>query len=87
MTTDLIVVGGGISGLSLAHLFASAGSQVVVLERSPRLGGCLHSEQLESGFWFEMGAHTCYNSYGGLIRLIEANDQVPQLLARAKAPF
>ncbi len=86
-TSDLIVIGGGISGLSLAHLCASDGAKVTVLESSARLGGCLHSERLESGFWFEMGAHTCYNSYGGLIRLIEANDQVSQMVPRAKAPF
>lgn len=38
-TTDVVVVGGGIAGLYAAWLCASKGAQVVVLERTARLGG------------------------------------------------
>jgi UDP-galactopyranose mutase len=68
---DVIVVGGGVSGLSFAWQAAAAGRRPLVLESSPRLGGCIDTRRLGSGFWFEMGAHTAYNSYGGLIEIIE----------------
>jgi oxygen-dependent protoporphyrinogen oxidase len=84
---NVIVIGGGISGLSFAYRCAAGGSGALVLEASPRLGGCLHSHRLETGFWFELGAHTCYNSYGGLIEMIEACGLIEQLLPRAKVPF
>lgn len=69
-TADLIVVGGGISGLSLAWKAAAAGRKVLVLEREGRLGGCLHSHRRPDGFWFEMGAHTTYNSYGAFLDVV-----------------
>jgi oxygen-dependent protoporphyrinogen oxidase len=64
---DLVVVGGGISGLSLAWKAAQQGRQVLVLERAGRAGGCLHTERTADGFWFELGAHTTYNSYGAFL--------------------
>ncbi len=84
---NVIVIGGGISGLSFAYRCAVEGSGALVLEASPRLGGCLHSHRFETGFWFELGAHTCYNSYGGLIEMIEACGLIDQLIPRAKVPF
>jgi len=84
---NVIVIGGGISGLSFAYRCAVEGAGVFVLEASPRLGGCLHSHRFESGFWLELGAHTCYNSYGGLIQMIEACGLREQLIPRARVPF
>ena len=84
---DIIVIGGGISGMSFAAMAAAAGRQVRVLEGQGRLGGCLHSERTESGFWFEMGAHTCYNSYGGLLEVIEQCGIAGEIQPRHKAPF
>jgi oxygen-dependent protoporphyrinogen oxidase len=49
------VVGGGISGLVAAHTLASSGEEVVLLEGSDRLGGKLHTVQLE-GATVEAGA-------------------------------
>lgn len=40
------VVGGGLAGLTAAHLLSRAGAHVVVLEGSPRLGGKLRREQV-----------------------------------------
>jgi len=83
----VIVIGGGISGLSFAYRCAAEGEGALVLEAAPRLGGCLHSHRFEPGFWFELGAHTCYNSYGGLIQMIEACGLRELLLPRARVPF
>jgi quinone-modifying oxidoreductase subunit QmoB len=41
VTSTLLVVGGGVSGLTAAHEAALAGSEVVLVERSQRLGGWL----------------------------------------------
>ncbi len=67
---DLVVVGGGISGLALAWKAAQHGQRVLLLERSGRLGGCLHSERTADGYWFELGAHTTYNSYGAFLDMV-----------------
>jgi len=84
---DVIVMGGGISGMSFAYASAAEGKSTLVLEKEPRLGGCIDSRHLASGFWFEMGAHTAYNSYGGLIDILQGCGLMDRLLARAKAPF
>ncbi len=82
---DVVVIGGGVSGLSFALKAAQAGRRVTVLERAGRLGGCLHSERAPSGYWFELGAHTAYNSYGGFLDLAIAANAVPALRERGPA--
>ena len=82
---DVIVVGGGISGLAFAHEAARAGRSVLVLESAARLGGCLCTHRTAAGYWFELGAHTCYNSYVGLAGVIDACGLRGDVLRRAKS--
>ena len=82
---DVIVVGGGISGASFAFHAARAGREVLVVEKAESAGGCLHSERLASGFWYELGAHTCYNSYGALLEILEECGLIGELLPRGKS--
>lgn len=84
---NLIVIGGGISGLSLAHYSAKAGLKTLLIEKESEAGGCLRTMQKPEGFWLEMGAHTCYNSYGNLIGIIEDRGALSSLQARQKVPF
>jgi oxygen-dependent protoporphyrinogen oxidase len=84
---DLIVMGGGISGLSLAHYASRAGMKTLVIEKGTEAGGCLRTMRQPGGFWLELGAHTCYNSYGNLIRIIENCGAKERLLPRRKVPF
>ena len=81
---DVLVIGGGISGLTFAHEAARAGRSVLILERASRLGGCLATHRGESGFWYELGAHTCYNSYVGLTQVLDACGLRSAVLQRAK---
>jgi len=81
---DVIAIGGGVSGASFVAQAARAGRSALLLERSPRIGGCLHTERMPSGFWLELGAHTCYNSYGALLELLEACGLLGELQPRAK---
>ncbi|MHB8873085.1 MAG: protoporphyrinogen/coproporphyrinogen oxidase [Myxococcaceae bacterium] len=84
---DIVVVGAGISGLSFAYHAARAGRSVRVLEKGARAGGCIQSQRVDGGFWFELGAHTCYNSYQALLAMLEERGALGELLAREKAPF
>lgn len=87
---EIAIVGAGISGISLAHYCSKAGMKTLLLEKSSRLGGIFHSHQFQGnadGFWLELGAHTCYNSYGGLISILEDCGLLDQIWAREKAPF
>jgi protoporphyrinogen/coproporphyrinogen III oxidase len=81
---DVVVIGSGISGLTFAHQAARAGRSVLVLEQAPRLGGCLATHRAASGYWFELGAHTCYNSYVGLTELIDGCGLRGEVVQRAK---
>ena len=81
---DVIVVGGGVSGTAFAFHAARAGRRVLLLEREERFGGCLHTARGPGDFWFELGAHTCYNSYGALIEMLEGCGLMGSLQPRAK---
>ncbi len=82
---DVIAVGAGLSGLAFAHHAAAAGRSALVLEASARPGGCLDTRRLESGFWLEMGAHTCYSSYGAFLELVEGCGLLGRLRPRGEA--
>lgn len=81
---DLAIIGGGISGASLAFHAARAGAKVLVLECEVEAGGCLATQRTAEGFWYELGAHTCYNSYGAFIELLEGCELMGELQARGK---
>ncbi|HZI20805.1 MAG TPA: FAD-dependent oxidoreductase [Pyrinomonadaceae bacterium] len=51
---EVVVVGGGIGGLTAAALLAARGLSVCLCERGPRVGGCASSFE-EAGFEFEAG--------------------------------
>jgi UDP-galactopyranose mutase len=79
---DTLVIGGGISGLAIAALSARAGRRTQLCEAAPEVGGCLASPRTPQGYWFELGAHTCYNSYTGLIALLEPRGLAGELVPR-----
>ncbi|MDR1727715.1 MAG: FAD-dependent oxidoreductase [Acidobacteriota bacterium] len=84
-TSEVIVIGAGISGLSFAWKAAEAGRRVLVLERGGRVGGCFYSHRCGDGFWYEMGAHTAYNSYSRLLDIAVATGLAPRLERRGPA--
>lgn len=86
LTGDVVVLGAGVSGLSFAFRAAKAGRRVLVIEREAgRVGGCLHSHRLTDGFWFELGAHGAYASYGGFVEMAAATGALAGLLERGRA--
>jgi monoamine oxidase len=50
------VVGAGLAGLAAADALATAGIEPVVLEARDRVGGRVHSRELDNGAVVEMGA-------------------------------
>jgi protoporphyrinogen oxidase len=87
MNHDLIVIGGGVSGLTLAARAVRAGWNTLLLEKAERPGGCLATHRFQgeaSGFWTELGAHTCYNSYGALLELLDGGPVLERLRPRVK---
>ena len=82
---DTIIVGGGISGFSLSNKLNQAYIENTIFEHQ-QVGGCIATVNYKD-FWFEMGAHTIYNSYSDTIDFIKNNDFVEQITTRKKLPF
>ena len=53
---EVIVIGSGLSGLSIAYILAKNGFKVAVFEKNAQFGGCLQSFKRE-GVTFETGMH------------------------------
>ncbi len=83
---DVIIVGGGISGMSLAHYYAKKGLKPLVLEKREQVGGSFNSYRT-SDFWFELGAHSCYNSYGNLVGLLDEAGLLGRIIKPGSAGY
>jgi oxygen-dependent protoporphyrinogen oxidase len=69
VSTDVLVIGGGISGLTTAFHLVRGGRRVVLLEASPRVGGSLETKT--DGPWrFELGPNTVLENHETVTRLI-----------------
>lgn len=86
---DHIVIGAGISGLGAAHFSARRGLSTLVLEASDRVGGCINSQKLDGldGFWTEGGGHTCFNSYGNMLSILDDLGLTSQVQPKAKVGY
>ncbi len=74
----VVVVGGGLAGVSAALAVADGGGSVVLVERRPRLGGLTWSFR-RNGLWFDNGQHVflrCCTAYQDLLERIGSAGQV-----------
>ena len=84
---DVIIVGGGISGLIAAHALTSQyHRKVLLLEAENRLGGVIQTFQHED-FFLDVGAHALYNSYGSLLPLLSEIGLESACTSRKKLPY
>ncbi len=83
---DYVVVGGGISGLSAAFEFEQNSLSGVVLEEQDKTGGCIESVCVDN-FHQELGAHSVFNSYGGLLQIIQSLSLQDKIIPKRKMPF
>ena len=82
--TDAIILGAGISGLTVGFYLAEKGLRVRILEKSPIVGGAIRSERRD-GFLIEFGPNTVLDTtplLGGLFQKLgiasERVDASPQ---------
>lgn len=74
----LVVVGGGLAGLSAAVSALDAGARVTLLEARARLGGATWSTQRD-GLWVDNGQHVvlrCCTAYLGFLKRLGVQDGV-----------
>lgn len=78
----VLVVGGGLSGISAATELAERGFQVTLLERAPHLGGKVAGWEVDAlgeTFPIEHGFHGFFRQYANLDRLIGPAGVLPRL--------
>ena len=61
MFYDVIIVGGGIAGLTSAAFLAKSGYSILLLEKTGKVGGCINSFERD-GFIFDGGIRAIENS-------------------------
>jgi len=69
MNKKVAIVGAGIAGLSAGHFLKKKGYEVTIFEASGKVGGYMHSQQID-GFTLEHGPNTVLLNTKGLRELI-----------------
>ena len=83
--TDVVVIGAGLTGLTLAYKLHTAGFTVVVAEKESRTGGVIRTVS-EDGFTFETGPNTGTLSNPQLVELFESlGDKCQPVTGRKEA--
>ncbi len=67
---DIVIIGAGLTGLTLAHNLVRKEGDILVLEKENRPGGVIHTESSD-GFVFEKGPNTGVIKYGEVAELFE----------------
>jgi hydroxysqualene dehydroxylase len=83
----VVVLGGGVAGITAALDCAEAGARVTLLEVRPRLGGAVYSFERE-GLWLDNGQHVflrCYTAYRSLLARLGSEAMV-QVQPRFEIP-
>lgn len=70
LKTEVIIVGAGLTGLTLAFYLKKAGIQFKIIEKSPRTGGVIQTIS-EKGFVYETGPNTGVISHPEMAELFE----------------
>ena len=68
--TDIIILGAGLTGLTLAHSLQEQGRSVLVLEARDRIGGRIHTVNTSNGPRVEMGATWYFQHFMNLFKLM-----------------
>ena len=72
MKSDVVIIGGGLSGLAAAVDLASRGARVALFERSPKLGGrCYSTIDKKTGDVVDNGQHVLLGAYRHTLQYLE----------------
>lgn len=80
----MVVVGGGLAGLTCAYELGKVGFEPIVLERSSHFGGKVMSAEAYGGFPIEHGVHGWWKGYGNffdVLRELHGDDFERELFA------
>src|ERR1044072_906158 len=85
---DVVVVGGGIGGLTVAALLSARGMNVCLLERQSQVGGCIARVEF-SGHDFEpgMGLYTSFGPGGMYEQLFAQLPVAPPATSLLGSPY
>src|SRR5688572_19810561 len=74
----IVIVGGGISGLTLAHHLAAKGRAFILLEATAHVGGVMHSGRVEGGHLLEFGPQRARLTadFAALVDALQLRDQL-----------
>merc|ERR1711931_370690 len=83
---DVIIIGAGLTGLTLANLLIQDGRSVVVLEARDRIGGRIHTHKTSDGAEVEMGATWYFPHFSNLWKHMKSlnMDLMEQYMFRIK---
>ena len=70
----VIVIGGGLSGLSCGKYLTDLGYSVTVVERANILGGKVSAWRDKDGDWIETGLHVFFGAYPNAMNLFKELD-------------
>jgi len=70
-STDVIIVGAGLTGLTLARNLTEQGIDFLLLEGRDRIGGRIHSIETQDGAVVEMGATWFFSHFNNLSKLLK----------------
>lgn len=92
MSARMVVIGGGLAGITAALTAADAGVEVTLLEGRPRLGGATFSLRRD-GMWLDNGQHVflrCCTEYIRFLERIGSADKVhlqPRMDVPVRTPW
>ena len=84
---NVVVIGGGVAGISAALECAAAGASVTLVEVRPRLGGAAYSVERD-GLWLDNGQHVflrCCTAYRELLSAL-GSESLVELQPRLEIP-
>ncbi len=81
---DIVIIGAGITGLTLAFYLQKAGKSVALIDKADHVGGVIQTHH-ENGFIFESGPNTAVLSNPELVELFEDNEEAELETANADA--
>jgi len=76
----IVIIGGGISGLSTAYLLSKKGYKVTIIEKKKHLGGRAYSfKDRNTNLFFDNGQHILVGCYKFSLKLLEEIDSLKYL--------
>ncbi len=72
--TSIVIIGAGLTGLTIAYLLKKQGISATLIEARDRLGGRIHTQYLDGGSSIELGATWLGKKHSHLVKLLEELD-------------